>query len=292
MAISGRPAAAGDLRISFNQLTARDLPLAAAARAARESGFDGFGVLPSTIAEHGVNGVRSVLDGEGLQPTSVCAFIGLIDPSPVARAERMAKAERFLAHAAELGVPLVVVVGGPSAGLGRRDAWNQAFTAIDTLLRRAAREGADLLVEPLHPVLISDSVATSVADALALVEQRQAGGIVVDTWHVWWDSRLRERLLDAGSRARIVHLSDWAAGPAGSLDRALPGEGCADVPAICADLLDAGFDGWWELEILSETLWAGDQVALVRASYESALRTLEKALSMAAKSNENVEFMR
>ncbi|MEO3802531.1 sugar phosphate isomerase/epimerase [Nonomuraea sp. B1E8] len=291
MSIPGGPAVAADLRISFNQLTARDLPLATAARAARESGFDGFGVLPSAIAEHGVNGVRSVLDGEGLQPTSVCAFIGLIDPSPAVRAERMAKAERCLAHAAELGVPLVVVVGGPRATLGRREAWNQAAAAVDMLLRRAAREGADLLVEPLHPVLVNESVATSVADALTLVEQGQTGGIVVDTWHVWWDSRLREHLLEAGSRTRIVHLSDWAAGPAGNLDRALPGDGCADVPAICRDLLTAGFDGWWELEILSETLWAGDQISLVRASYASALRTLEKALSMAATTNEHVESM-
>ncbi|MGW4802478.1 hypothetical protein ACWEPC_59700, partial [Nonomuraea sp. NPDC004297] len=53
-------------------------------------------------------------------------------------------------------------------------------------------------------------------------------------------------------------------------------------PALCADLLDGGFDGWWEVEIQSEKLWAGDQVSLIRASYDAARGVLETAVSPAA----------
>ncbi|MGW4797580.1 sugar phosphate isomerase/epimerase family protein, partial [Nonomuraea sp. NPDC004297] len=225
MGESSRAATVEGLRISCNELTARDLPLEIIARTAREAGFEGLGILPSTIDELGVRKVAAVLDGEGLSATSVCAFAGLIGPTPEAQAARLAEAARRLAAAAELGVPLVVVVGGPAGPLGPRQAWEKAVFAVDELLERAAREGAEVLVEPLHPVLVAESVVTSLADAHALVGRSGTGGVVLDTWHVWWDARLREQADRAGRRVRIVHLSDWAPpGPGADLDRLLPGE--------------------------------------------------------------------
>lgn len=272
---------ANDLRLSFNQLTARDLPLGAAARAARQCGFRGFGVLPSTIAATGVDQVLATLSDEGLQPTSVCAFMGLTGPTHAARAQRVTDAERCLEYAVQLGVPLVVVVGGTDPGVAWGDAWSQVRNGLDALLARAARIGARVLVEPLHPVLTGQSVLTSVTDALTVVTAYPHAGIVVDTWHVWWDSRLQASLRDAGRRVGIVHLSDWAASSPGTLDRVLPGDGVADLSSICADLLGNGFDGWWEVEVLSEALWAGDQTVLVRESFEATRVLLGKALSRA-----------
>jgi sugar phosphate isomerase/epimerase len=272
---------ANDLLLSFNQLTAPDLPLPTAAAAARGCGFRGFGVLPATVARLGTDRVRSVLDGAGLRPTSVCAALGLTGSTSSARRERMAAAERCLEYAAELGVPLVVVVGGPDPDVTRRDAWNQVRGALEVLLDRAAQSGVRVLVEPLHPVLIDQSVATSVTDALALVDKHPPAGIVVDAWHVWWDSRLQDCLREAVGRVGIVHLSDWAAGSYEGPDRVLPGDGVADLSSICTDLLAAGFDGWWEVEIISEALWAGDQTALVRASYDAASEVLTGALARA-----------
>jgi sugar phosphate isomerase/epimerase len=272
---------AADLPLSLNQLSARDLSLTTLARAARESGFRGIGVLPSTVAELGVDGTRSVLDGEGLQPTSVSALIGLVGPTPTAQAQRIVVARQYLEYAAGLGVPLVVVVGGPDTTVTVSEAWRQAEVALAELVDSAARIGATVLVEPLHPVLINMSVLTSMTDALTLARGHQDVGVVVDTWHVWWDLRLGECLRRAIRRVGIVHLSDWTAAPAGDLDRALPGEGISDLPSLCADLLSAGFRGWWEVEVLSEALWAGDQVALVRASYEATITVLDKALSLA-----------
>ncbi|MFI9842492.1 sugar phosphate isomerase/epimerase family protein [Nonomuraea sp. NPDC051941] len=289
MGNSNRPESVDDLQISFNQMTARDLPLETTARIARETGFEGIGVLPATIDRLGARGVAAVLDAEGLRATSVSAFVGLIDPSPEAQMARMTAAARMLAAAAELGVPLVTVVGGPTPLLSPRQAWERALTAMDELLERAEQEGAEVLVEPLHPVLAGESVATSVADAQMLIGRSDAGGIVVDTWHVWWDTQLREQVRRAGGRIRIVHLSDWAAGPGAGLDRVLPGKGISDLPAICADLLDGGFGGWWELEILAENLRAEDQVSLIRASYNSAREVLGTALSLAKENGARTE---
>jgi sugar phosphate isomerase/epimerase len=272
---------ANEILLSLNQLTARDLTLADSARAARDCGFQGMGILPSSIAQLGVEKVRRILDDEGLQPTSVCAVIGLVETTATASARRLADAKRCLEYAALLKAPLVVVVGGPTPNITRRAAWERAVAAVGALLDTAAQLGVEVLVEPLHPALIGQSVATSLQDALTLVERTPTAGIVLDTWHVWWDSRLEDCVRDAASRIRIVHLSDWADPPNGTLDRVLPGEGVSDLPGLCADLLDSGFTGWWEVEVLSEALWAGDQTALVRAANEAATAVLSKAKSIA-----------
>jgi sugar phosphate isomerase/epimerase len=74
-------------------------------------------------------------------------------------------------------------------------------------------------------------------------------------------------------------LSDWAA-PENGLDRALPGDGIANLPTMCAQLLAAGFTGWWEVEVLSERLWAGDQRELVSATHRAATEVLDKARAL------------
>lgn len=261
-----------DPALSLGQLTVPDVPLPTTARLARRSGFRGIGVHPTTLDRLGVAGVRTVLETEELRPTSVCALTNLIHLEPAS-----GRAEQCLAYAAELDVPLVVLVGGVRAGLGRREAWRRAVDAFATLARQAADRGVRLLLEPLHPVQMDMSVVTTLTDGLALIGSAGDAGLVVDTWHVWWDPRLPACLREAGQRVGIVHLSDWAAEPSAHLDRVLPGEGVADLPSICAELLDAGFTGWWEVEILSRTLRAADPAELIPACHRAAVAVLERA---------------
>ena len=268
-----------DLPLSLSPLTVPDLPFPTAARVARDCGFRGIGVRPQAVADLGVDGVRAVLDAAEVSPTSICALTGLIGPDSTPAADRLAAADRCLAYAAGLGVPLVVLIGGPGVGLNREQAWQRAAAGFETLVARAARAGVSVLLEPLHPVLIEASVVTSLTDGLALIGRAPNAGLVLDTWHVWWDPRLGQFLRQCGARVGIVHLSDWAPPPTVGLDRVLPGAGVIDLPAMCADILDAGFRGWWEVEILSESLRSGDQAALARAAHDAAAEVLRQALA-------------
>ena len=58
------------------------------------------------------------------------------------------------------------------------------------------RLGVRLGIEPLHPMFCADRcVLSSLGDALDLAElfPAEAVGVVVDTYHVWWDARLAAR---------------------------------------------------------------------------------------------------
>ena len=49
-----------------------------------------------------------------------------------------------------------------------------------------------------------------------------------------------------------MQVADWRAVQCFIMDRALPGEGVADFPAILARLEGSGFRGWYDLEAFSD----------------------------------------
>ena len=75
-----------------------------------------------------------------------------------------------------------------------------------------------------------------------------------------------------------VHLNDRRDPTRCLWDRVLPGDGIADLPGIFGALDGARFDGWFELEILSDdgsveyelpdSLWRWDAAQLVSAGRE------------------------
>ena len=112
------------------------------------------------------------------------------------------------------------------------------------------------------------SVITTLDEATTLALQFPAGqvGVVIDSYHVWWDPRVEKEIARAGRERRIFafHIDDWVLPlPAGALTgRGLPGEGCADLAGLHRAIAAAGYDGPIEVEVLSERVWdmPGDEV--------------------------------
>ena len=63
--------------------------------------------------------------------------------------------------------------------------------------------GVQLAIEPLHPMFCADRcVVSTLGQALDLAEPFPAEqvGVVVDTYHVWWDPDLAAQIARAGER--------------------------------------------------------------------------------------------
>ena len=99
-------------------------------------------------------------------------------------------------------------------------------------------------------------------------------GVVVDTYHVWWDDRVYADIARAGDRIASFQIADWTTPlPAGVLTgRALPGEGCVEIDRLWRAVQAAGYTGPVEVEIFNTDLWArpGDEIlALALAAAKS-----------------------
>ena len=126
-----------------------------------------------------------------------------------------------------------------------------------------------LAIEPLHPMFCSDRcVVSTLAQALDLAEPYpvETVGVVVDTYHLWWDDQVWAQIARAGAAGRIAcfQVADWITPlPAGVLlGRGLPGTGCVELRRFREAVDAAGYDGPVEVEVFHGDLWdrPGDAV--------------------------------
>ncbi|MFC8759908.1 sugar phosphate isomerase/epimerase family protein [Streptomyces sp. NPDC057193] len=105
------------------------------------------------------------------------------------------------------------------------------------------------------------AVVSTLGQALDLAEQFPAEqvGVVVDSYHVWWDPDLAAQIARAGAGGRIVsyQVCDWTLPlPADALlGRGHVGDGHIDFRTMTDQVDAAGYTGWIEVEIFNETIW-------------------------------------
>jgi len=146
--------------------------------------------------------------------------------------------------------------GQRDLGLARR----MIEDAIGSLVSRAQALGVRLGIEALHPMFCADRcVISSLGEAvdLALLFPADAVGVVVDTYHVWWDARLADEIARAGQRIVSFQVCDWVLPlPADTLlGRGHLGDGCIDFGTVAAAVTAAGYDGDVEVEIFNAEVW-------------------------------------
>ncbi|NUS82230.1 MAG: sugar phosphate isomerase/epimerase [Streptomyces sp.] len=273
----------GDLtRLSLNQETIKQWSLPELAEGCVKAGVPGVGLWRAPVQEYGVEAAARLIRDAGLAVTSLCrgGFFTAIDPAE--RAAALADNRAAIDEAATLGTDTLILVSG---GLppGSRDlpaARERIADALAELAPYAADHGVRLAIEPLHPMYASDRcVVSTLAQALDLAERFPADqvGVVVDTYHLWWDDTVADQIARAGAGGRLAsfQLADWITPlPEGVLlGRGQLGDGAVDFRWFRERVDATGFDGPIEVEIFNPALWARDG-AEVLAEVADRYRTL------------------
>ncbi|MGH3705427.1 MAG: TIM barrel protein, partial [Agromyces sp.] len=154
-----------------------------------------------------------------------------------------------------------------------------------------AAAGVTLAIEPLHPMYASDrAVVSTLKQALDLAEPFAAStvGVVVDTFHLWWDPEVFEQIARAGASGRIAsyQVCDWATPlPADVLlARHYPGDGVIDFAALTLAVERAGYGGDIEVEIFNEAIWDAPWPEVVSRTASAFEAVVVPALSVASAS--------
>ena len=175
--------------------------------------------------------------------------------------ETLDEAKASIDMAAALGARvLTIVTGGTEPGTkGLLDSQKVLADKLATLAPYAAARAVNLALEPLNPMFGGNRTCImTVADALSVCDRVGASnvGIAIDVYHVWWDTALADQLQQARGRILGYHLCDWREDTRDMLlDRAMMGDGVADLKAIRRAVEDAGYTGPAEVEIFSSRDW-------------------------------------
>ena len=268
------------MKLSLNQATIKYADLATALRVTREAGIESIGLWREPVAEVGLAGAAAMVADSGLRVSSLCrgGFFTAADPDRRRAAlEDNRRAIEETATLAAAGAPgsapvLVLVAGGlPDGDRDLPGARARAADAIAELVDDAAAAGVVLAVEPMHPIYAADrGVISTLGQALDVAERFPTVGVVVDTFHVWWDPQLAEQVRRAGPRIAAYQVCDWITPlPADALlARGMMGDGHIDFAAVTRLVGEAGYAGDIEVEIFNQSIWDADPL-------DVALRTVK-----------------
>ncbi|MFD7947149.1 sugar phosphate isomerase/epimerase family protein [Streptomyces sp. NPDC059744] len=270
-------------RLSINQETIKQWSLPELAEGCVKAGIDKVGLWRAPVQEYGVERTAQLLTDAGISVTSLCrgGFFTALDPAERARALDDNRAA--IDEAAALSTDTLVLVSGglPAGSRDLHGARERIAEALAELGPYAQEQGVRLAIEPLHPMFASDRcVVSTLSQALDIAERFPAEqvGVVVDTYHIWWDDQAAAQIARAGAGGRIhsFQLADWITPlPAGVLvGRGQLGDGSVDFRAFREMVEATGFTGPIEVEIFNEGLWARDGAEVLA---EVAARYVEHA---------------
>ncbi|MFD5399193.1 sugar phosphate isomerase/epimerase family protein [Streptomyces sp. NPDC127097] len=259
-------------RLSLNQQTVRQWSLPQLADGCARAGVRGVGLWRAPVRQYGVAAAARLIRDAGLRVSSLCrgGFFTALDPGE--RAAALDDNRTALDEAAALGTDTLVLVSGglPPGSRDLAGARERIADALGELAPYAAERGVRLALEPLHPMYAADRcVVSTLAQALDLAERFPADrvGVVVDTYHLWWDDTVGAQIGraggtggTAGSRIAAFQIADWVTPlPEGALlGRGQLGDGSVDLRWFRERVETAGYRGPVEVEIFNPALWARD----------------------------------
>jgi sugar phosphate isomerase/epimerase len=227
------------------------------------AGLAGIGLWEGKLPPGGDAEALELLEASGLERASAVPEIPSIGALPLLGgpedpAERIEAYCRSLERLAPFDPAAVVLL----TGTGDRDT---IVDGLRTVAAEADRLGLTLALEPYEREGGIDwSIVHSIPEALELIHDAgdpPAVALQFDVWHLWNTDTLFEDIAAHADRFAGVHISDRREPTRTWVDRALPGEGVAGVPAILGALDAAGWDGLYDIEIFSDDGTFGTELA-------------------------------
>jgi sugar phosphate isomerase/epimerase len=199
-----------------------------------------------------------------------------LEPREATWREARATLAQLIDIAAQLEVRSIYLLTGGHGSLTWEQAAETFSEAIAPCVAQAREAGVALAVENASVLYADNHIAHSLRDTITLAEL--AGiGICIDLYSCWTEAALHESIVRAMPRLQVVQVSDYVYGDRALPCRAVPGDGAVPFARFFGWLLDAGYTGAFDFELIGPRIdREGHFDAVHRASLYATgiLRTL------------------
>jgi sugar phosphate isomerase/epimerase len=251
-------------RVSVNQLCLPETTFVQDVELARTLGYDGISVDAGKVPGGAESELAELLDGSGLRAAVCCGPIWSIlpmtnFPEPADPMDRIAHIRTAIERLARFRPASVFcALGVPAADLA--DSWRVIDYGLRAIRDIAAQAGTTLSVEPMTREgtgLMRQPLAPSIDATLDLLDRLgfDDASVVADIWHLHDSDDFLDSLRANAGRISALQMCDYHP-PRTWRDRLMPGAGSGRVRAALSALDEGGFDGWLDLEVFSDELWA------------------------------------
>jgi sugar phosphate isomerase/epimerase len=215
----------------------------------------------TAIVARAVEGRLNVADLIGLGPFHLA--------KPDGWEQRRERLVRSLDAAVALGAPRVVFTTGPFAPLSWDEAADALETALAPVLAEARSRDIAFAIEHTNSLRVDVGFVHTLRDVIDLA-RRLDTGVCMEMNACWAERDLAQTIRDGVDRIQLVQVSDFKVGTVASSQRLVPGDGDIPIARIIGDLVDAGYDGFFELELIGD--------AIMEEGYDRAIPRAVRAL--------------
>jgi sugar phosphate isomerase/epimerase len=268
----------GHPRLSVNSVSSVRQSLADDIEMWGEIGIDHVALILPKIDQAGWDEARTMVTGAGLRVSTI--FGPTYRPLDADRGlgtfeEDQRRTVEVIDFAASVGAATVYVCSGGAPTM----TFDQGVSAFSELVAPAVRRSGEvavpLLIEPTNPLRVDLSFVFWQRDAMDVA--RQAGTkVMLDLQSCWYERDLEQVVRRNIDLVGLAQISDYVIGTTQTGDRAVPGDGDVPLDRLLAMILDAGFEGSFDLEVMGPRVEEEGYPAAVRRSVERASELLDR----------------
>jgi sugar phosphate isomerase/epimerase len=240
-------------RLSVHSVCFRDAGLSELASLWRNLGIRRVSLYNALLETEGLAAAQAALEsGDYRVETITHNFLPYgqqVDAKDVSWERAQENLIRLIADAKTLGARSIQIFTGGHGALTWEDAAERMSTALSPCVARAKTAGVALVIENTPPIYAGMHLAHSLRDTVTLAELAGVG-VCIDVFSCWAEAGLDRTIERAVPRTSLVQIGDYILGDTASPGRAVPGDGNIPLNRILNWILQAGYRGVFEIEVL------------------------------------------
>ena len=252
-------------QISINTLCFAPAALGSHAETVARLGARGISPRIDAVLEFGVaESARSICDA-GLEVATL-THLAFGFATPEVTTEARERLLRTIGIAAEIGAQTIIMTTGGRGRLSWAEAADAFAEAIAPCAKQASDAGIRLGIEGTSHLYADVSISHRLTDTVQLA--RLAGiSVMIDTFACWFDSDIESAIAEAAPLTALVQVGDYVYGDRSLPCRAVPGDGDSGLDRMIPAIAAAGFEGYYDLEVIGPRLATeGPEAGLRRAA--------------------------
>jgi len=255
--------------LSMNEMTTYRWTFEQDVQRYKAAGIEAIGVWRQKLADYGEARGIELLASTGLRVSNLLWAGGFTGSDGHTYEESIADAREAIELAAALRSHCLIVYSGGRNGHTQNHARRLFVSALEDLLPHAEEQNVVLAVEPMHMGCAQDwTLLTSLDEAMSLIRRMSSPflKLAFDTYHLGHDPQLIEQIALVAPHIAIVHLGDGRRPPDSEQSRHCLGEGLLPLRCIVKALREAGYQGFYDVELMGEEIEIRDYHEILERS--------------------------
>lgn len=222
-----------------------------------KAGIETIGVWRQKLSDFGEERGIELLAESGLAVSNLLWAGGFTGSDGRTFQESVEDVEEAIRLAAAMHAGCLIVYTGSRNHHTHKHARRLVHDALHELAALAGELDVKLAVEPMHAAVAGEwTFLTTLSDTLDLLASVESNSVALafDTYHLAQDRGVLEAIPEIVDKIAVVHLGDARCPPEGEQNRCPLGQGTLPLREVIAALTHAGYDGYYDVELIGEEI--------------------------------------